>query len=180
MNVNIDLREEMNSFMKDFSMPVLIVRNNNLTRCSCYDPLHRSGKRNCKICGGTGKISLIHKIDVICQTNGRSDYGKMSELGLSVSNTIVMYFRYNDIPKNGDQIFIVGFDNKNIPIDIKKSCSIISVEEIRGDHGRVEYYKTYAKYSPENIINDQKRLNAIPLAYKKKIMEGGKLSWSKK
>lgn len=176
----INLRDEFELLQDEFSMSILLIRNNKNTRCKCYNPLHKDGDRKCKICGGTGKISSIEKVDVIHQNVNSSGFIKMTELGLSVTNTIVLYFNVKSIPKVQDQVLIVGFDKDGIPVDIKRSCTIASVQEVRGDNGRVEFYQTYAKYSPEKIELNQRRLNAIPPAFKKKIMEGKRFTWPQK
>lgn len=173
----IDLRKEFEILQSNFSLSILLIRNNNNTRCKCYDPLHRDGTRKCKICGGTGKISSIEKIDVIHQNANKDNNLKLTEVGLSITNTISFYIDRKHFPKVSDQIFIVGFDNHGLPVDIKKSCSIVSVQEIRGDNGRNELFQVYAKYSPDKIKIDQKRLNSIPLEHKKKIAEGKRYVW---
>lgn len=176
----IDLREEFKLLQDDFSMNILLIRNNKNSRCKCYNPLHKDGDRKCKICGGTGKVSSIEKVRVINQNVNSSGFVKMTELGLSVSNTILLYFDVKAIPKVQDQVLIVGFDKDKIPVDIKRSCTIVSVQEVRGDNGRIEFYEVYAKHSPEKIELNQRRLNAIPPAFKKQISEGKRFTWPQK
>lgn len=173
----IDLRKEFKLLQEYFSMEVLMIRNNKHSRCKCYDPLHRDGDRKCRICGGTGKVSSIEQIKAIHQNVNSSGFVKMTELGLSVSNTIVLYFDLKAVPKVQDQILIVGFDSYGCPVDIKKSCTIVSVQEVRGDNGRIEIYQVYAKYSPEKIDIDQRRLNAIPPKQKREISKGKRYIW---
>lgn len=175
--VKIDLREEFDLLQNEFSLSILLIRNNNDTRCRCYDPLHRDGNRNCKMCGGSGKISSIEKINVIHQNANKDNNVKLTEIGLSITNTISFYIDRKHFPKVQDQILIVGFDKNGLPVDIKKSCTIVSVQEIRGDNGRNELFQVYGKYSPDKIKVDQKRLNSIPLEHKKKLVEGKKYIW---
>lgn len=175
--VKIDLREEFELLQNEFSLSILLIRNNNDTRCKCYDPLHRDGNRDCKMCGGTGKISSIEKINVIHQNANKDSNVKLTEIGLSITNTINFYINRKYFPKVQDQILIVGFDKNGLPIDIKKNCTIVSVQEVRGDSGRNEFFQVYAKYSPDKIKVDQKRLNSIPYEYKKKLAEGKKYVW---
>ena len=173
----IDLREEFDLLQSEFSLSILLIRNNNDTRCKCYDPLHRDGDRSCKMCGGSGKVSSIEKINVIHQNANKDSNVKLTEIGLSITNTINFYIHRKHFPKVQDQILIVGFDNNGLPVDIKKSCTIVSVLEVRGDHGRNEFFQVYGKYSPDKIKFDQKRLNSIPLEHKKKLAEGKKYIW---
>lgn len=173
----IDIRKEFELLQREFSISILLIRNNKNTRCRCYDPLHKDGDRECKICGGTGRVSSIEKVDVIHQNVDSNGFAAMTELGLTVSNTIVLYFDSKSVPKVNDQVLIVGYDEFGSPVDIKKSCTVYAVHEVRGDSGRIEYYHVYAKYSPEKIAMDQKRLNAIPPASKLQIAKGKRYTW---
>lgn len=179
-DINIDLRQEFDFLKEHFAIDLLMIRSNKHSRCKCYDPLHRDGDRRCRVCGGTGKISSIEKISAIHQNVNASGFVKMTDLGLSVSNTIVLYFDLKAVPKAQDQVLIVGFDKYGSPVDIKKSCTIVSVQEVRGDNGRLEMYQVYAKYSPEKIDVDQKRLNSIPPAQKRDIAKGKRYIWPQK
>lgn len=174
---NIDMRKEFDILQNQFSMSILLIRSNNNTRCKCYDPLHRSGNRKCKVCGGSGKINTIEKIQGIHQNSDSGSPMKLTELGLSAMNTISFYLDRKYVPKSKDQILIVGFDNNGCPVDIKKDCTIVSVQEVRGDDGRIEFYHVYAKYSPDKILIDQKRLNAIPKEQKMQIAKGKRYTW---
>lgn len=173
----IDLRHEYKSVEKEFGFKVLLVRANSPTKCRCYDPLHGDGNRKCKICGGTGNVNIIEKIDVIHENINTEGFVKMTELGLTVSNTVILYMSNKVFPKVRDKVFIVGYDKFGIPVDIKKDCTVVSVEEIRGEVGRVECYKVFARYSPDQILIDQRRLNAIPGEQKSEIMKGKRYTW---
>ena len=81
------------------------------------------------------------------------------------------------VPRPQDRILIVGFDQYGVPVDIKKSCVIASIDENRGDDGRVEAYTVYAKYAPEKIELDQRRLNSLPPKVKFEISKGRRYSW---
>lgn len=174
---DIDLRQEFEGLKNEFNLKVLLIRTNQRTRCKCYDPYNHDGDSNCKICGGTGKLNMIEMTPTIHENFNTSSLIKMTELGLSVSNTILLFFDYKVIPKVRDRVLIVGYDSRGIPVDIKKDCTIASVEEVRGENGRIELYMVYAKYSPENIKRDQRRLNRIPPKVKKEIMKGRRYTW---
>jgi hypothetical protein len=173
----IDLRKEFEGIENEFKFDVLLVRTNNLTRCKCYDPLHGDGNRKCRICGGSGRVNLIEKVPVVHENVNTDGFVKMTELGLSASNTIILYMNFKIMPKVRDKIFIVGYDKYKLPIDIKRSCTVMSAEEVRGENGRVEGYLVYAKYTPEQILLEQRRLNAIPPKSKSEIMKGKRYTW---
>lgn len=178
--IDIDLREDFQNMNNQFGLKILVIRKNKNTRCKCWSPLNSDGDSNCKICGGSGKLNIIEQVQGIHEQISSSNTSaviKMTELGLSIANTIVMYFDFKVAPRPQDRIFIVGYDNKGIPVDIKKSCTVVSVEPVRGDRGRLELYKVYAKYAPEKIKLDQRRLNAIPVIDKAKIVKGVRYTW---
>ena len=178
--IDIDLRQEFESMNNMFGLKILLIRKNKNSRCKCWSPLSRDGDPRCKTCGGTGKVTSIEQVKAIHEqisSSNTSDYLKMTELGLSVANTIVMYFHYKSVPKVQDRIFIVGYDQHGLPIDIKKSCTIASIEPVRGDNGRLELYKAFCKYTPDKIIQDQQRLNAIPGKDKAKLIKGVRYTW---
>ena len=176
-NYNVDLREEFRELNDKFKLKILLIRRNNNTRCKCYDPLHRSGNRKCKVCGGSGKINIIEAAEIIHQNVDSNSSLQLTDIGLSINNTLKCYLDRKYVPKVQDQILIVGFNSQGIPVDIKKSCTIVSVQEIRGDLGRIEAYQVYAKYSPEKIKVDQKRLDAIPTQQKRQIVKGKRYTW---
>lgn len=173
----IDIRKEFEELQKEFSLSILLVRTNHKTRCKCYDPLHRDGNRKCRICGGTGKVNTIEKVEAIHQNADANSYMKLTEIGLSITNTISFYLDRKYVPKVQDQIFITGFDENNCPVDIKKSCIIVSVQEVRGDSGRIEFYHVYAKYAPDRVKIEQRRLNSIPPNHKLQIAKGKRYTW---
>lgn len=178
--IDIDLRDEFSSMNDMFGLNILLVRKNKNSRCKCWSELNLDGDPKCKLCGGTGKVSSIEQVKAINETVSSSNTSailKMTELGLSIANTMVMYFDYKVAPKVQDRIFIVGFDKFGLPIDIKKSCTIVSIEPVRGDRGRLELYKAFVKYSPEKIKTDQMRLNAIPPEAKAKLVKGVRYTW---
>lgn len=45
---------------------------------------------------------------------------KMTELGLSIANTVVLYFDYKIAPRPQDPVFIVGYDKNGIPRTLKE------------------------------------------------------------
>lgn len=174
---DVNIREVYSSLERQFGLKALLVRTNKLTRCKCFNVLNSDGDSDCKICGGTGKLSMIEQVKTVYQNVTTKEYMTMTELGMSAINTIVFYFDNKIAPRVQDRIFVVGYDQYGLPIDIKKSCTIASVQQIRGDNGRLELYKVYAKYTPEKIKQDQRRLNSIPPSDKLRIIKGVRYTW---
>lgn len=174
---NINFRNEMETLLDEYGVDVLLVRKMKDSRCPCYDSLHRDGDSNCKICLGTGMLSSVEKNKAVIQNANSQNFIRVSELGLLVSNSFVMYFDHSTHLNEGDHVFMVGFDKTNIPVDIKNVCSIKTSKAVRGDNGRIEYYEILAESSPTKIIKEQKRLNKTSIATKRSIMDGGRFVW---
>lgn len=177
---DIDFRKEYVLLNDEYGIDMLYIRTNKRTRCRCYNKRTKDGSSKCKICGGTGKVSIIEKVKGIYQNYDETGFERMTELGLSSSNTVIFYFDISVVPTVNDRIILVAYDRSTqtpIPVNISKSMIIISVDPIRGESGRIEVYKCFAKYTPEKIIDDQRRLNAIPIEDKKKLMRGVRYTW---
>ena len=177
---DIDLRKEVEMLIEEYGVEMLYIRNNRKLKCRCYNNRTKDGDTNCKICGGSGFVSILERVKGIYQNYDETGFVRETEVGDVTSNTVIFYFNEKTVPVVGDRILLVAYDRTTsipVPININKSMSIISVDPIRGDRGRIESYKCFAKYAPEKITLDQKRLNCIPLKDKKKIMKGVKYTW---
>lgn len=180
MNNSINLRKEFDYLVNEFGINAFIIRKLKHTRCKCYNYLNRDGNSKCKICGGSGNLNSIEKIKILVQdVSKNASYMNMSDFGLTISNTYVIYCKFDTVPKVGDQIFITGFGKDNLPIDIKYDCLIVSLKETRGDGGKIEFYHLLTEFKAEKMRIDQSRLNAIPTKVKKKLMEGDRFIWPK-
>ena len=176
----IHLRGEFKLLNAEYGVTMLYIRSNKKIRCRCYNPRTKDGNVNCKICGGTGRVSSIETVKGIYQNYDETGFMRETELGASTSNTVILYFDEKTVPTVNDRILLTAFDRSTsvpVPVNISKSMIIISVDPIRGEAGRVEAYKCFAKYAPEKIEYDQRRLNSIPVKDKIKIMKGVKYTW---
>lgn len=175
----INMRSEFDFLNDEYGINMLYVRSNPRTICRCYDKLTQDGDSKCRICGGTGRLSSIECVKGIYQNIEGNKYNIMMEADLKISNTVVVYFNHKAVPKINDRLFITAY-NDNIPVNIIKSLVIRAVQPIRCDNGRIEFYKCFARFAPEKIIEDQRRLNKVPYGFKKKIMKGARYSWPQK
>lgn len=178
----IDARGELDFIIESNKLNVLYVRANTRSRCKCYDPLHKDGSANCKICGGSGLLSSIEKMEVFCNPMSMDDAIRLSgqrrtEVGDANIMTQTFYLKHNERPKAGDRILIVGYDKHNLPTEVKESSIVSVVREVRGFNGRVEMYKIICRTSAPMLDKDQKRLNCIPNAQKAKLMKGVRYQW---
>lgn len=175
----INMRSEFDFLNDEYGINMLYVRSNPRTICRCYDKLTQDGDSKCRICGGTGKLSSIECVKGIYQNIEENKYNIMMEADLKISNTAVVYFNYKAVPKVNDRLFITAY-KENIPVNIIKSLVIRAIQPVRVDNGRIEFYKCFARFAPEKIIEDQRRLNKVPYEFKKKIMKGARYSWPQK
>ena len=180
INSNIDYREEFYRMNKEYGVDMLYIRTNKRIRCICYNVRTKDGDSKCKICGGKGIVCSLEKVTGIRQNFERPITEQYTKLGLSSSNTAVIYFSNEVAPSINDEILITAYDrstNVPIPVNIIMSLKIILIEKVRGEHGRVEVYRCFCKFAPEKVILNQRRLNAIPSVDKKKIMKGARYTW---
>lgn len=177
---DINFRKEFNSLNEQFGFDMLYIRANKRIRCKCYNPRTKDGDSKCKICGGKGKLCCIEKIKGIRQNFERPVTEQYLKLGLSASNTTILYVSNEVAPVINDEVLIVAFSRDGdvpIPVNIKMSARLIMIEKVRGTNGRVEAYRCFAKFAPERVVLNQRRLNAIPAIDKKKIMKGVRYTW---
>ena len=177
---DIDFRKEFTYMNEEFGFDMLYIRTNKRIRCKCYNPRTKDGDSKCKICGGKGKICSIEKIKGIRQNFERPVTEQYLKLGLSASNTTIIYVSNDIAPTINDEILVVAYERSGdtpIPVNITMSLRIIMIEKVRGSHGRVEAYRCFAKFSPEKVETNQRRLNVIPVKDKKKIMKGARYTW---
>lgn len=174
----VDVIKEIEELIKYNSSKMLYIRHNTNTRCKCYDALYGTGTTSCKVCGGSGFVSSIELIEAFLNPVLKNIEGKiMTEVGEASIYDRIIYTTRNVRPKTGDRILIVGFDKDCIPISIEEVLNIKYSEEVRGYHGRVEFYKLYTSIQPQSLNREQKRLNSIPTKDKSKLVKGTKYKW---
>lgn len=179
---DINAREEMESILNHNGIKVLYVRSNRNTRCKCYDPLHKDGKANCHICGGSGFLSSIEPIKIFANPLSQDDVLRMSgerftDLGDANLYSNTFYLKHNTSPNTGDRIIVVGYDKSGLPTEVKEVFVLGLCRPTRGESGRVEYFRVLARTSPQHTKLEQTRLNKIPNAHKKNLMKGVRYEW---
>lgn len=135
---NIDLRKETETLLKDYGVDILYVRASKYAKCKCYDELFKSGNPKCRLCLGTGKLTVLEKATVFYNNN--SYYTKQSGVGKYNAMIGEFIFKYDSDVTFNDLILIVGCKN-NIIIDVKQVYKVNNVNPVRGNNGRVEYYE---------------------------------------
>lgn len=178
----IDARYEVDEIIEANKINILYVRNNIKSRCKCYDELHKDGESKCKVCGGSGLLSSLEKMEVFCNPLSMDDSIRISgqkhtDIGDVTILSQTFYLKHNEKPKTGDKILIVGYDKYGLPTEVKEVCYITIAREVRGINGRVEMNKVICRTSPQDLTKYQKRLSRIPNTEKVKLMKGAKYKW---
>lgn len=177
---NIDIRNEFELLQKEFSIDILYVRATKYIRCKCFNELHQTGDSNCHICFGTGHVCSVEKMNVIMYTlrpEGLSSGVKVKGPLMTSSPIIELYIHHSKMPKVRDNVIVTGWNIKGLPQDVKKVGTISSIDEIRGDNGRVEFYSVVVTIVPELLKPSQKLMNKLDDTAKKIIAKGGRYVW---
>lgn len=164
MNVNLNLRDEMSEWIKDYGITVLYQRSSKYIRCKCFDSLYQSGKTSCKLCNGTGKTIKTEKLKImnseVYPPNRRNRVMPQTQVGEVYTTTMVFYFEYNKPPKTKDIIYIVGWD-KGRATNVISVYEIISYQVYRGEGGRVEFYVANTQLKPQLLDRGQEYINEL-------------------
>jgi hypothetical protein len=146
----IDLRQEVHDLFygsdlaPGFSFDVIIRRVDKTQRCSCWDYLKQEADRTCGECSGSGWLTY----DIIRKSLKKKYIGKeeTQEYGQIEFDSTLFFFEHNVALSEEDSIIEVETDDCGViasPVRILKRHSIKDVEPLKGNNGRVEFYKIY-------------------------------------
>lgn len=179
-NAMLDIRKEHELLQNKFSIDILYIRTKNDIRCKCFNMLHQIGDSNCHICFGKGYPTTLEKtraITHITKIQNSNNYALKTPLSMTDPTLLTFYMEYNRMPKLGDIIAIVGWNKSGEPQDVKKVCVVTSVDEIRGDKGRVELYSCNAIVRSELNKLVQETINMLDNTAKSNIARGRRYIW---
>ena len=173
----INLRQELSEFNRDYGIRALYVRENKYARCRCFDPLHRTGDTSCTICGGFGHLTAIESIRFVYDNNYYRD-GEMENksIGLRSSESVQLYMEHDARPKTKDRIYIANWIG-DVPEEIDRVYIISAVDEMRMDNGRVEGYMVIASLRTDLVENANKSLSMLDRKSRIALGKGGKHIW---
>ncbi len=163
MKVDLDFRDEMNEWIRDYGVTVLYQRSSNYIKCSCVDPLYKAPDSRCTKCNGTGKLIKTQKLKILMQEQyppnrkGQYDY---SQVGQIYAPQITFYFVHNEPPKVKDIVYIVGWD-KGRPVNLINMYEITGFQGHRGEDGRIEFYMISATSKPELMSRGKEYLDRL-------------------
>lgn len=161
----IDMRQESSELIKKHGFPVLFQRTSRKLRCICWNEKHQESdveqyisvmkiRKNfpasCPRCLGTGRVSRIERHMVRRQQSAQAimlpQLIQQGSPGLVASDARIFFLMHDVHPKKGDYIYEVGWD-KSRPTHMRQAFKIQSVEDMRLENGRIEYYKVVTKES---------------------------------
>lgn len=174
---DIDLRQELSSSIECYGLKALYIRENKYVRCRCYNQLHRSGDASCKICGGFGHLTAIEPVRFIYDNNYfRDGEAENKGLGMTSTESIVLYMDYRSQPKVKDRVYITNWIG-TVPQEIARVYIVSAIDEMRMDDGRIEAYAVTAKLRTDLLKNANDSLNALDSKSKINLGKGGKHIW---
>lgn len=146
--MDINLREEMGQLLNKYGYKVLLQRTSRKLHCRCWNPETNEAQPRCSICNGTGWVNRIESHYT------RNDQGSLpiswgsrnkdTEIGRQLQGAEVLYFNHDAFPKEGDVIYIVGWDERNRPTHLVKAFNISYSHPHRANNGRIEYFQVHA------------------------------------
>ena len=164
MKVDLNLRDEMTEWIRDYGVHILYQKSSRMIRCTCFSSLYQSGDPSCKKCNGTGNLIKTEKIKVLTSEiyppNRRNKVAEQTQVGDYYNNSMHFYFTYNKPPQLKDIIYVVGW-NGNRPVNVLNVYEIISYQTHRGENGRVEFYVANTQLKPELVRKGQDYINRM-------------------
>lgn len=160
MKNNINIREEVKEFIRDYGTKVLYQKSSQYIKCNCVDYLTSSPDNKCDICNGSGKVIKSKVMNIMFEESFRSGGIEKTIVGDNYNKFANIYIDYNNKPLCNDTIYIVGW-NKNKMINVYTVYNIDRYTPILGDNGRTEYYILNCSNKPEKIDHAQKYINSL-------------------
>ena len=147
----IDLRYDMETILNYYGFFVLLHRNYRI-HCNCFrEDIYKNGEKGCSYCNGTGFVNRIEKhltrrMVVMERTMGGSM--RDAEFGRMLVDDYKFFFHHYVMPKPQDLIYMVTWDNSDMPTHLIYEYEVVNTNELRGNNGRIEYWATYCRQRP--------------------------------
>ena len=150
--MHIDIRNEVDLLQNELSYDILYNRATKFIKCRCFDPMYQSGNPRCNICNGSGHLTSLERMEVI-------------------------EYSYKAAPRRKDLIMVTGWNRDKTPTNLHHVYEIKDVDPVRGDGGRVEYYRVLATQVPDLRRQLQDAINRIPAEGRRLIAGGKRYVW---
>jgi hypothetical protein len=179
-NVDINLRQELDSLNHEFGISVLYIRNCKFVRCSCFDDIEKTGNPDCKRCYGSGYFASIQKFRTIQNAvSSNSSNIDIKPIGAVDTKEEIFYFDYKVVPKERDFILKVTWKG-NRAIDVVRVFEVTGVYEMRGDNGRVEVFGVHVDNRPDAVKDFNNVIKRFPDRAMNILGKGGRYIWPTK
>ena len=166
----IDLRNEFAILQNNFSYDILYNRTTRHLKCRCFQTVFQSGLADCPVCHGQGYATSLQRQKVI-PTEGKRGLNP-SSFGEYTHEKRWFYVEHSMSPAVKDIIIETGWSREGYPVNPNKVYRIESVYPVRGDGGRIEYWKIEVTCLPDLLASYRKQINQLPTASKRKIASG--------
>lgn len=151
--VGIDLRKEFEIVLQETGHYILLQRTKKGLRCRCWSERYLEPIENCPICNGTGRVVRIERHlsrrDSASQIVSSPNLTQQAPIGRMSLDAQRFFFKHDAHPQVGDYIFEVGW-NKETPTHLQKIYAINEVQPMRGDRGRIEYWRVSVREESKN------------------------------
>ena len=174
--MQIDIRNEVDLLQNELSYDILYNRATKFIKCRCFDPMYQSGNPRCNICNGSGHLTSLERMEVIEYTPDLKTLGS-SPLGTYARHEKVFFLSYKAAPRRKDLIMVTGWNRDKTPTNLHHVYEIKDVDPVRGDGGRVEYYRVLATQVPDLRRQLQDAINRIPAEGRRLIAGGKRYVW---
>ena len=171
----IDLRNEFALLQNNFSYDILYNRTTRHLKCRCFQTVFQSGIPDCPVCHGQGYATSLQRQSVI-PTEGKSGLSP-SSFGEYAHETRWFYMSYEVSPAVKDLIIETGWSKEGYPVNPKTINQIESVYPMRGDSGRIEYWKVKVNRLPDLLVSFRQQVNQLPVSSKRKLANGERFIW---
>lgn len=176
---NIDLDKESEYIIDNNSIKVIYIYKDVNTRCKCYNQLHKTGDKKCKLCNGDGFAKVAKIIDVFIDesnmaTNITGDIKDVA--GEAHVGSVLMFTKSNNKIIEDSYIVVVGFIN-GLPYDVHKVYYCSDVLSPRATNGEIKFVSMKCKLTPQAVKSQDTLIKRMSIKDKKSLMSGGIYKW---
>lgn len=171
---SFNLQQEVRDFFSTFPF-ALIVKNSQLIRCYCYNPMTRSIDTKCKTCLGTGWIPTIEKHRCWHNIALRGESLPHLIKNIDPANVVVderaFYFLPEASPRIGDYIVVADFGSDGLPSYHTQQFYRVNYADPKVDEKNIlTYYKVSTENDPIdaeiksfNLYNMKSSIKIVPV-----------------
>jgi hypothetical protein len=142
------LKDDFKDILKEFGNKILLVRQGNQLRCSCWSEKNQEADRECPSCFGLGMVPIIEKHTVrsqvmsIPQTLPRAiSPGSPGEM---ISSGKAFYFLPDVLVKIKDLVVEVDWSPSGKPIyNGSDICEVNFIDPKRFENGQLTFLKVF-------------------------------------